>query len=367
VLVHLVEALPRVDPEIEYLLFVTEENEALFARAAGAVELCVVPGWVRSVGSRVLYEMVWMPRQVHRWGADFFFAVNQVASPLLRCPVSSLVQNLLFYYYGQFYGREWNPVLAARRAFFRGLGRWSVQRARQVIAVSETVGQVVAERDRVPFERIQVVPLAPSCRLAPAKGEALEQVRARIGGPFLLYVGALEPYKNLDRAIAALARVRRRPETGKVRLALVGMDRRGQGKRLGQVAREAGVGEEVVLIGPVPHEELGNWYEAAEGVVLLSACEAFPLIPFEAMLRGRPVIASNLSSLPEVVGDGGIMVDPDDEEAVAGAMHRVLTDQAFRQQLVEQGYRRAQGFSWERTARELVGAWRQAMQGIKTA
>ncbi len=352
VLVHLIEVLPRVDPDVEYLLFVTAENRSLFAGVADSIELYVVPSWVEGVGLRVLYEMVRMPSVVQRWGADIFFAVNQVASPLFRCPVSSLVQNLLYYHYSELYPGQWRPGALVRRAFFRHLGRWSVRRARQVIAVSETARQVVARCDGVGL--IEVVPLAPGC--APALlASQVEQVRVRVGAPFFLYVGALEPYKNIDRAISALARVRRRPETSQVRLALVGMG--GSEEALRALAQQQGVEDGIEWVGPVPHREVGAWYAAAVGAVLLSTCEAFPLVPLEAMAQGTPVIASNRSAVPEVVGEGGVVVDPDDVEAVADAMCQMVVDEVFRQELVARARARVQDFSWERTAAELVRLW----------
>jgi glycosyltransferase involved in cell wall biosynthesis len=357
VLVHLMRALPRVDSEVEYLLFVTTENRALFVGVADSIELYVVPSWVEGVGVRVLYEMVWMPQVVQRWGADLFFAVNQVASPLFSCPVSSLVQNLLYYHYSELYPGRWRPGALVRRIFFRYLGRWSVRRARQVIAVSETARQVVTRCDGV--EAIEVVPLASGGAIDPIVASQVEQVRDRVGAPFYIYVGALEPYKKIDRAIIALAHVRRRPETSRVRLVLIGMG--GSGEALRVLAKEQGVEDGVEWVGPVPNREVGAWYAAAVGAVLLSTCEAFPLVPLEAMAQGTPVIASNRSAVPEVVGAGGMVVDPDDVQGVADVMYQMVIDEAFRQELVERARARAQVFSWERTAAELVRIWRAAV------
>jgi alpha-1,3-rhamnosyl/mannosyltransferase len=97
------------------------------------------------------------------------------------------------------------------------------------------------------------------------------------------------------------------------------------------------------------------------GAVLLSACESFGLVPLEAMAQGIPVIASNRSAVPEVVGEGGVVVDPDDVQGVADVMYQMVIDEAFRQELVERARARAQVFSWERTAAELVRVWRAAV------
>jgi glycosyltransferase involved in cell wall biosynthesis len=353
VLVHLMDALPRIDTSVRYLLFVTEENKGLFSTAAESVQLYVVPAWVRGVGRRVIYEMVYMPSAVHRWRADIFFAVNQVASPLFACPVSSLVQNLLYYFYGELYPRQWRPQAWLRRIFFRGLGRWSVRRASQVIAVSETVRKVIAQFDGV--ENAEVVPLAANIATVPLSEAQLEPVRIRMGAPFFVYVGALEPYKNIQYLIEALALLRRRPEAHAVRLALVGSGGAETGLR--SLAREIGVEDAIEWVGNVPHRQIGAWYAASIGAVLLSRCEAFPLVPLEAMAQGVSVIGSNCSAVPEVVGRGGLIVDPYDVEAVAETMYKLATDEKMRAELSILAQLRVREFSWQRTAAELVGQW----------
>jgi len=124
---------------------------------------------------------------------------------------------------------------------------------------------------------------------------------------------------------------------------------------------ELGLGDEVLFPGYIPLEELPLWYNAAELFVYPSLYEGFGLPVLEAMACGTPVVASRTSSLPEVVGEAGMLVDPRDIGGLAEAMERALMDEGKRREMREKGLRRAGEFSWERTARETARVYRRAM------
>jgi len=126
---------------------------------------------------------------------------------------------------------------------------------------------------------------------------------------------------------------------------------------------ELGLEDKVIFPGYIPVSELPLWYNAAELFVYPSLYEGFGLPPLEAMACGTPVVAANTSSLPEVVGEAGLIVDPLDVEGLAEAMRRALDDEALRQEMREQGLERAKGFSWTKTAQETVQVYRRAMEG----
>lgn len=144
-----------------------------------------------------------------------------------------------------------------------------------------------------------------------------------------------------------------------MKLVSIGLDPWEYGYRLESLAEELELGDSVQFLPAVPHEELGAWYAAAEALLILSSCEAFSLPPFEAMAQGTPVIASNHSSVPEIVGDAGEIVDSDDRRAVADAIIRVCQDREYRQALVQKGYERIGRFSWYDTASQLMRLWNE--------
>lgn len=370
VLRNLVHYLPPVDPQIEYLLFVTRENRALFDECPANLSLEVVPGWAYSPARRIVYEFFILPKVVRRRQVDLFLAINQVFSPLLRCSVVAIVQNLLYYHYREFYRVSvlgfctWLGM-EARNLYFAFLNGPAVRRAAHIIAVSETARREISCREGVPLDKITTVPLAVSTEIDPRRAGELvdaDQVWRQIPGPFFLMVGALEPYKNIDRAIAALAQLRQKHDMGKIYLVLLGLNARGYDRHLRRIAVQMGVADAVYFSGTVPHAVLSTWYREAQALLVLSACEAFPLPPLEAMVWGTPVIASNLSSVPEIVGEGGLLVDLSDTQQVTGAMYKVLTDSSFREELIERGYRWVRRYSWEQTAAKMTEIFRAQVQ-----
>jgi glycosyltransferase involved in cell wall biosynthesis len=183
--------------------------------------------------------------------------------------------------------------------------------------------------------------------------------RAEHGLPerFILFVGTLEPRKNVARLIEAFSRLpKNRPP-----LMLVG----GRGWFYDEVFRQIQVldlSDQVRHLGYVPAEELPLWYNAASLFVYPSLYEGFGLPPLEAMACGTPVVASNGSSVPEVVGPAGLLVEPTDTEAMAAAMERALSDQDLRLRMRAAGLVQASGFSWRQTALGTVASYRRAFE-----
>jgi glycosyltransferase involved in cell wall biosynthesis len=175
---------------------------------------------------------------------------------------------------------------------------------------------------------------------------------------FLLYLGTLEPRKNLPLLVRAFAQLKR--ECPDAVLVLAG----GVGWLAGEIyaAIEAGgVQDSVILPGYVPAEEKALWYAAATAFVFPSLYEGFGMPPLEAMACGIPVVTSNAASLPEVVGDAGLMLAPDDDSGWAAALKRVWTDAPYRLELADRGVRQARQFTWQTTSRQIAQAYRDSL------
>jgi glycosyltransferase involved in cell wall biosynthesis len=184
-------------------------------------------------------------------------------------------------------------------------------------------------------------------------------VRQRYGLPdsYILYVGTIQPRKNLDMLIEAYARLRGEGTTTK-KLVIAG--RKGWlFKTLFARISALGLEQDVIFTGFVLDEELPHLYDGACLFVYLSLFEGFGLPPLEAMARGIPVVTSDTTSLPEVVGEAGIMVSPRSLDGVVEGMRHVLTDADLAEKLRQAGRVRARQFSWERTARETLALYRQ--------
>jgi len=221
-----------------------------------------------------------------------------------------------------------------------------------VIAVSECTKRDAVRFYGIPEEKITVIYEGVNPRFRPASPETIASVRARYNLPehFILYVGTIEPRKNLTALLEAFHHLL---ATHDLRLVIVGKKGwlyEGFFRRL----RELGLGNRVIFTGYVPDEDLPAIYSAAELFVFPSLYEGFGLPVLEAMACGVPVICSNTSSLPEVAGDAALLVDPTDVRALAGAMEQALTDEALRVTLRARGIERAQRFTWARAAQETM-------------
>jgi glycosyltransferase involved in cell wall biosynthesis len=246
--------------------------------------------------------------------------------------------------------------------------RWAVRcllgpalrRAARVIAVSEATRQEVLHRYRLPPERIRVVPEAAEPRFAPVARARQAAVHARYGlaGPYVLFVGLLEPKKNLTALLEAVARLRRQGAWGDIRLAVAGAP--GWGPDPAAVARALALDDVVAFLGPVAEADLPALYAGACAFAFPSLWEGFGLPVLEAMASGTPVVASARGALPEVAGDAALLVEPTPER-LADALGTLLGDAALRARLAEAGRARAAQFSWERTARETLAVYRDAL------
>jgi glycosyltransferase involved in cell wall biosynthesis len=234
-----------------------------------------------------------------------------------------------------------------------------VHAAVRVLVSSSSARADLVERIPAAAAKVETVPLGVSefflTNGASASNPAVEALR-----PFLLCVGNRKPHKNLTAAVEVLARLRRRrPE---LKLVVAGRAFEGWNAVL-ERADELGVRDAVVEIDTPDDERLRALYSACEVLLFPSLYEGFGLPVLEAMACGAPVVASDRASLPEVVGDAGLLVDPADPDAWEAAVERLLTDAALRQRLVSAGHRRASQFTWERTGKQTAEILVQAAAG----
>ncbi|HYH12569.1 MAG TPA: glycosyltransferase family 1 protein, partial [Thermomicrobiales bacterium] len=214
-------------------------------------------------------------------------------------------------------------------------------------------------------ERIRVTPLAADPSLRPAEDGALVRARVAkrfgIAGPYMLSIAGFDRRKNVPLLVRAFARAL--PDLpGDVTLVLAGAPHSGNSTvfpPVEPVIREEGIVDRVVLTGKVTNDERTSLYQGAIGYVTPSEYEGFGLTALEAMACGVPVIAANRTSLPEVIGDAGMLVEPEIDD-LAVAIARLVTDLDLRARLSRSSLGRATEFSWDRTAQLTVQAYRQA-------
>ncbi|MGA9351105.1 MAG: glycosyltransferase family 1 protein [Anaerolineae bacterium] len=245
--------------------------------------------------------------------------------------------------------------------FFDRMAMLGLKRADVLISDSHFTKKTVVETLGCPAEKVLVVPLGVEhdlFRPLPVPEDFRSRYDLDSHFRYILYVGSENPRKNLPRLIRAFAQVLEAlPEA---RLIKIGSpEYLPQAEQLHRQVRQMGLADVVLFYDHVPDEDLALFYNLADLFVFPSLYEGFGLPPLEAMACGTPVVCSNAASLPEVVGDAAITVDPYDVEGLAEAMQRVLTDVELQEQLREKGLERAQQFTWERTARETVAVYRE--------
>ena len=289
---------------------------------------------------RLSWEVSWHP-------PDLLFIPAHVL-PLLH-PRRSVVtvHDLGFRYFPQAH----RPL---DRWYLEWSTRYHARAAAHLLADSEaTKGDLIAAYGAPP-ERITVVyPGRDESLGRVSDPAAIARVKARYGiqGDYILHLGTLHPRKNLLRLIEAFASVRR--ELGDWRLVLAG--RRGWlCEPLFRRIAELGLEDGVVLTGYVPRADLAPLLSGARCLAFPSLYEGFGFPVLEAMACGTPVICSDTSSLPEVAGDAALLVDPQDTDAWAEALYRLLTDSGLRQSLIQRGYRQVEKFSWSRAAQQVL-------------
>jgi glycosyltransferase involved in cell wall biosynthesis len=300
---------------------------------------------------RVAWEQLVQPWTLRRIGADLVHGPVFIAPAITSCPAVITIHDLSFIRF---------PALfrPANRLYLTLMARLSARRARRVIAVSAHAAAETAQLLGVPPERIDVIyhGVDPVFRPLPDGETAAFRQRQGVPGRFVLFLGTLEPRKNLIRLLEAFGRI----YNGVVKLVLAG----GKGwlyDELFAQVESLGLGEAVIFPGYVKGDDLPLWYNAATVVAYPSLYEGFGLPVLEAQACGTPVLTSNVSSLPEAAGDAALMVDPYDVEALAAGLDRLLTDAALRRELRERGLAHARKFSWPRTARETACVYRQAL------
>ncbi|MGH9195500.1 MAG: glycosyltransferase family 4 protein, partial [Acidimicrobiia bacterium] len=218
----------------------------------------------------------------------------------------------------------------------------------------------------IPETDVHVTPLAAGPPFRPIEDRAVLARELEAFGlretPYILYVGTIETRKNHEVLLRAFDRLKRLEPSLRHKLVFIGPKWHGHEAVFAAISRLR-LDSQVLYLESVPRLEL--LYNGADLLVFPSLYEGFGLPPLEAMACGTPVVTSNTTSLPEVVGDAGVMVDPRDEEAVCEAMRRVLTDGRLRELLVTKGLERAGTFSWKRTTEQTLEVCRLAHQRFR--
>jgi glycosyltransferase involved in cell wall biosynthesis len=356
---NLLRAFARRGAGHEYALVGPERHQARFADLPANFRFVRSEKHYAGLDDHLRFQFL-----VRSLGADVFHVPHRAVPYFLPGPYVVTVHDL-----DQIIFREAFGSRLRAEARFQIL-RHGLRRARRILTVSEATRRDVVNLLGLPADRIEVIPNAIDDEFTQTVGEqellrTLE--RYQVDYPFLLYAGSIQPQKNLPRLVEAFAVVQaeleQHPRYAGLRLIIIG-DAVDAHPDLRRSVIRSRMQQRVRFLGFVPIETLRVFYRSAAAFVFPSLYEGFGLPPLEAMAQGTPVVTSNTSSLPEVVGDAAVLVNPENVFDIARGIKQALIDEELRRELVARGRRQASLFSWDRAADRVLEVYRQAADQI---
>jgi glycosyltransferase involved in cell wall biosynthesis len=284
-----------------------------------------------------------------------------------RCPYVVTVHDVLEHLYRA------HGLSGIRRALHFQFTRSALRGAARIVAVSAFTKSEIQNLFEIPSRQIEVIHNAIDERFlhghASEEDKRLLAERYQVSLPFLLYAGRISPHKNVVRIIEAFsalkAELEKEAKFPGLKLIVIG-DELSRNPDLRRSVVRGGVQNDVRFLGFVPIDVLRVFYDSAKAFVFPSLYEGFGLPPLEAMAHGTPVLASNTSSLPEVVGNAAVLVNPENVFEIMRALHRVLIDQPLREKMKQRGYEQVQKFSWDLAARQVLRIYKEIAGGMRT-
>ena len=350
---NLLRNLARIDRTTEYVLF-TQPADVELGTELGENFRTVV----ERAGAYSVKEQLTIPMDLRREGIDLFHAPHYVLPPLIPCKAVVTIHDCIHLRFPQYLPNSFAYAYARSSLWV------ATHRASRVLTVSEASKRDILRYFRIPESKIDVIYNAIDERLGePLSNEEIGRVRERyqLNDPFVLYAGNIKPHKNLERLIEAFQMLRR-SGLEHVKLLIIG-DEISQYATLRRAVHRYKLHKHVRFFGFVPDKTLAALYRLASVFVFPSLYEGFGLPPLEAMASGTPVVTSNVSSLPEVVGDAALLIDPLDAADIAHAIRRVLMEPALAADLRQRGLARVTHFSWERSVARVREIYQEVLSG----
>ena len=347
---HLLQALACLDRDDEFIVFQHRRHRT---------PLIAQDNFHRGVLFAPVHhplEQWLLPLELLRFPLDLLHSTDFIPPLRSSVPAVITVHDLAFLHWPHF-------ITKASAAYYGQIDR-AVRHARHIIVPSENTKHDLIGQLGVPDNKVSVIPEAadPLFKPLPVEPTRAEVVR-RYGIPFsyIFFVSTIEPRKNVTGLLNAFHYLREHYNTTNTGLVLAGSEGWLYEETL-ETVRRLNLEQSTFFLGRVSDEDLRKLYVGARCHIHPAHYEGFGLPPLEAMACGTPTIVSNSSSLPEVVGDAALLVNPNDPEEIAVALHRLLSDDDLHAELREKGFQRANCFSWETAARSTLEVYRKVAQ-----
>lgn len=363
---NLTKKLLEIDNENEYVLIHVKKQglqdpyHDVFDKAEELVieSPMIIPRELRKVVSKFIH----LPKVIKNENFDIVHEMSQF-KPLPYIPSLKVitVHDLISW---SLKGKKFLKELSASGKFYKYIENRMLKKMLEnpihIIAISNKTKGDIIEYFGINPDRISVIHYGIDEIFRPLN--SVEDITNNYGinNPFILYVGNLEPRKNVGGIITSFYKLKKMGILHK--LVIVSATKGYYYDKILRMINKLNLEKEVTFAGFIPPKDLPRMYNAADLFVFPSFYEGFGLPPLEAMACGCPVITSNTSSLPEVVGDAGIMVNPYDVDGLANAMYEVLCNDGLKEDMTKKGLNRTKMFSWERAAKETIKVYEEVMK-----
>lgn len=350
-LINLVSNLSTLSLDEEIFIFVHRECVPLFGSILHP-RIKFIPIQDKSPFWRIVWEQFRLPWLLQKYHIDVIHSPHYTIPILTRCRRVVTFHDMTFILFPQFH----RP---SKRIYFKVMMTLSSHLADVLISISENTRQDILKLLKTPQDKVVTIPLGVSDDFHPIQDQSvLERIKKNYLLPdiFFLYVGTLEPRKNITMLLNAYQQYRH--QGGNASLILVGQ----LGWMVDDLIRklqDPRIESQIRWLGYIPQEDLPGIYNLALGLIYPSYYEGFGLPPLEAMACGTPVITTAIGSLMEIVGEAGMLVPPGDELAMTQAMLKIWSKTDLRQQFRKLGIERAAMYSWQNTAQQTLAIYRQ--------
>lgn len=355
---RLIFYLSEVDDENEYYIFVTSQNRRKIIDF-NDLRFHVIEVAIRNLLHRLLHEQLVLPIALKRLNIDVVYAPAEIAPFLALCSVVLGIQNLNVYCKIK---TKWSPTEKVKIWILRQLARLSSRKASKIVFVSNTACKDIAVKLRANPAKTRAIHHGVELDKFHKSGlaENLTFIDQTIGSnKYILCLSVLARHKNIETLVKAYAALDEKLQD-QYRLVIAGNKTPPYGEELTALVQQLNLDGKVIFTGGIPHENVPSLYQGASLFVLPSYLETFGIPLIEAMAAGVPVIGANASAIPEVVGDAGLLFDPNDPNELRAKMEAVLSDPQLREQLITRGLERAKLFSWEKCAKETLAVFKEA-------
>ena len=362
-LLHLTNTLMEIDQQNEYVILGPKSNAPEGFHHPQLLSAHAVPSWAMRDArvEQVIWEQWTAPVAAQKAGVDVFH-YPYFASPMIpRTPMIVTIADVIYFRLPHYLE---GPI----KKTYMKMNMQAAQKASIIITLSEHARQDIVDLMNIPPERVRVTYLAAGDEYHPIPDPSVQaEVRARygIGERYVFYLGGLDWRKNVPQLVRAFAQLYYQLADPNLQLFIAGDPDKQLGPRSmypdpRPSAAALGIKDQVICRF-VEEKDKPALYSGAGVFVFPSIYEGFGLTPLEAMSCGAPVICSNRTSLPEVVGDAALSLDPDDTQALVDAMYGVLTNNTLRAERSARSLQRASLFNWRKTANETIAVYEEVV------